>query len=152
EARVTIKNLNSTVIKADEVFGDMRKVTKPLSESSPNFMQNLNDSSTTLNRTLNDFRDLMRDFARSDGTLQRLMSDPSLYNNLNDSACMVNKIIPRLDRILADFEIFADNLARHPESLGIAGVLRPGNGLEESPSGLPWREPTEPRWHIWPHH
>ncbi len=131
ESRVTIKNLNSTVIKANDVFDDLRKVTKPISETSPGFMKNLNQSSVTLNQTLNDLRDLMRDVARSEGTLQKLISDPSLYNNLNDSACMVNRIIPRLDRILSDFEIFADKLARHPESLGIAGVLRPGTGLKE---------------------
>jgi phospholipid/cholesterol/gamma-HCH transport system substrate-binding protein len=152
ESRVTIKNLNSTVLKANDVFDDLRKVTRPLADTSPDVMKNLNESSTTLNRTLNDFRDLMRDVARSDGTLQRLISDPSLYNNLNDSACMVNKIIPRLDRILADFEIFADKIARHPESLGIGGVVRPGNGLKEAPTVLPWRETPEPRWHIWSHH
>lgn len=152
ESRVTIRNLNSTVIKANEVFDDLRKVTKPISETSPGFMKNLNDSSVTLNQTLNDMRDLMRDVARSDGTLQKLVNDPSLYNNLNDTACMITRMMPRLDRILGDFEIFADKLARHPESLGIAGVLRPGTGLKEAPTVLPWRELPEPRWHIWSHH
>jgi phospholipid/cholesterol/gamma-HCH transport system substrate-binding protein len=152
ESRITIKNLNATVIKANDVFDDLRKISKPLSETSPGVIQNINESSTTLNRTLNDLRDIMRDVARSDGTLQRLVSDPSLYNNLNESATMIGKIIPRLDRILADVEIFSDKIARHPESLGIAGVLRPGTGLKEAPTVLPWRETPEPRWHIWPHH
>ncbi len=152
DARVTIKNLNATVLKADDVFGDLRKVTKPLSDTSPRLMQNLDESSATLNRTLNDMRDLMRDFARSEGTLQKLISDPSLYNNLNESACMIKRIMPRLDRILGDVEVFSDKIARHPESLGIGGVVRPGNGLKEAPSVLPWKEMPEPRWRIWPQH
>jgi phospholipid/cholesterol/gamma-HCH transport system substrate-binding protein len=151
EARVSIKNLNSTVVRADEVFGDLQKVTKPFATSSPRILQNVDEATVTLNRTLSDFRDLMREVARSEGTLQKLITDPALYNNLNDSACMVTRILPRLDRILSDVEIFADKIARHPESLGVGGVVRPGSGLKEAPSVLPWKEPTEPRWRIWPH-
>ena len=32
---------------------------------------------------------------------------------------------------------FAELLARHPEALGIGGVVRPGTGLKEPPSLLP---------------
>jgi phospholipid/cholesterol/gamma-HCH transport system substrate-binding protein len=105
-----------------------------------------------MNKMLIDFRDLTRDIARSEGTLQKLITDPSLYNNLNDSAVMAQKILPRLDRILSDVEIFADKIARHPESLGIGGVFRPGSGLKEAPSVLPWKESTGPQWRIWQNH
>jgi phospholipid/cholesterol/gamma-HCH transport system substrate-binding protein len=152
QGRVTLKNLNDTVLKADDVFGNLQKFTKPFSERTPIIMKNLDDSTTSLNKMLIDFRDLTRDIARSEGTLQKLITDPSLYNNLNDSAIMVTKILPRLDRILSDVEIFADKIARHPESLGIGGVFRPGSGLKESPSVLPWKEPTGQPWHIWHSH
>ena len=79
----------------------------------------------------------MQVFARSDGTVQRLLGDPSLYNNLNDSALMVTKILPRLDRVLRDVEIFADKLARHPELIGIGGAIRPSTGIKESPFAPP---------------
>jgi phospholipid/cholesterol/gamma-HCH transport system substrate-binding protein len=52
---------------------------------------------------------------------------------------MITRIIPRLDRILRDMEIFADKVARHPESLGLGGVIRPGSGLKDAPTVLPWR-------------
>jgi phospholipid/cholesterol/gamma-HCH transport system substrate-binding protein len=152
EARVTIKNLNEAVLKADDAFGNLQKFTKPFYDRSPVILKNLDESTATLNKVLNDFRDLTRDIARSEGTLQKLVSDPSLYNHLNDSAAMVTKILPRLDRILCDVEIFADKLARHPELIGIGGVVRPGSGLKEAPSVLPWREPTSPPWRIWPQH
>lgn len=152
QGRVTLKNFNDVILKADTVFGDLQKVTKPFSERTPIIMKNLDESTTNLNKMLIDFRDLTRDIARSEGTLQKLIADPSLYNNLNDSAQMVQKILPRLDRILSDVEIFADKIARHPESLGIGGVFRPGSGLKEAPSVLPWKESTGPQWRIWQNH
>jgi phospholipid/cholesterol/gamma-HCH transport system substrate-binding protein len=42
-------------------------------------------------------------------------------------------MLPRLDRILKDFEVFADKIARHPESLGVRGAVAPSSGLKESP-------------------
>jgi phospholipid/cholesterol/gamma-HCH transport system substrate-binding protein len=152
EARAAIKNLDTLVTKSDELVVEMQRLTKLFNDNSPPILLNLQQGSTTLNQTLTDFRDLMRDLARSDGTLQKLMHDPSLYNNLNDTACMINHMLPRLDRILGDVEIFADKIARHPESLGIGGVVRPGSGLKEAPSVLPWKEMPEPRWRIWPQH
>jgi phospholipid/cholesterol/gamma-HCH transport system substrate-binding protein len=152
EARVTIKNLNATVLKADEVFNTFQKVSKPFGERGPVILKNLDESTATLNKVLVDLRDLTRDVARSEGTLHKLIYDPALYNNLNDSAQMVTRILPRLDRILSDVEIFADKIARHPESLGIGGVFRPGTGLKESPSVVPWKEPQGPQWRIWQGH
>jgi hypothetical protein len=81
----------------------------------------------------------MRTIDRSDGTLRKFLTDPSLYNNADTAAAMVVKMIPRLDRILKDFETLADKLARHPESLGVGGVVRPGSGLKNpaTPPVLP---------------
>jgi hypothetical protein len=31
-------------------------------------------------------------------------------------------------------ETFADKIARHPESLGLGGVVSPSSGLKEAPS------------------
>ena len=58
---------------------------------------------------------------------------------------MMSKILPRLDRILSDVEVFADKIARHPESLGVSGAIRPSSGLKEAPSVMP-------QWRIWPPH
>jgi hypothetical protein len=59
-----------------------------------------------------------------------LLKDPALYNNLNEFACGLAKLTPQLDRIARDFSIFADKIARHPESLGVGGVVRPGSGIK----------------------
>lgn len=139
ESRVTVKQVTESLKKADVAFADMQKVMKPVGDKGPLILKNLEESTTNLNSTLKDLRELIQIVARSEGTVQKLLSDPGLYNNLNDSATMVTKILPRLDRILQDAETFADKLARHPELIGIGGAIRPSSGLKSSPSTLPYR-------------
>ena len=68
-------------------------------------------------------------------SIQKFFSDGSFYNNLNDASLMLTRILPRVDRALRDFEVFADKIARHPESIGVGGAIRPSAGLKEGPSG-----------------
>jgi phospholipid/cholesterol/gamma-HCH transport system substrate-binding protein len=93
-------------------------------------MRNIDEGSAKLDKLISELREVLRLANQEDSTVRRLLTDPQLYQNLNDAACMVTKILPRLDRILADIEIFADKLARHPESIGIGGVVRPGSGIK----------------------
>ena len=110
-------------------------------ERSASVMKNLDESTVKLNRTMTETQELLRGFSQGQGTFQRAINDPALYNNLNEAACMLVHILPRLDRMMKDLEVFADKVARHPESLGIGGAVRPSSGLKEvPPSGY------------WPHH
>ena len=97
-------------------------------------MKNLDESTEKFNRTLTDVREVLRALSQSDGTLRRFLADPALYNNLNDAACMIARVMPRLDRVMRDVELFADKIARHPESLGLGGVVSPSAGLKEGSS------------------
>ncbi len=129
DAKGTVAQVNSTLKGADEVLASIGKATKPFGEQTPKILKNLEESSEKLNRVMSDASELLRAVARGEGTVQKLLFDPSLYNNLNDTVLMTTKIMPRLDRILRDVEIFADRIARHPESLGIGGVVRPSSGV-----------------------
>ncbi len=139
ETRITVRNLNKTLGKADELMTQIGKVTTPLGERGPTIMKNLEESTVLLNKTLTETRELLHVIGRSEGTFQKFIADPALYNNLNDTALMATRIMPRLDRALRDFETFADKIARHPESLGLGGVVRPGSGLKEAPGFWPPR-------------
>jgi phospholipid/cholesterol/gamma-HCH transport system substrate-binding protein len=133
DTRVTMKQINESLKRADEALTDLQKVMKPLGDKGPTILKNVEESTDNLNKTIKDVRDLLQAAARADGTVSKLVFDPSLYNNLNDSATMVTKILPRLDRVLRDVEVFADKLARHPELIGIGGVIRPSSGSKETP-------------------
>jgi ABC-type transporter Mla subunit MlaD len=133
ESRQTLRRLDTTLQRAEEFMSNIQQVTKPLTDRGSSVAKNLDESLDKLNRTLGDVRALIQAVGESNGTLSRLLKDPSLYNRIDDALCMVTKMLPRVDRILKDIETFADKLARHPESIGIGGVVRPGSGLKDSP-------------------
>jgi phospholipid/cholesterol/gamma-HCH transport system substrate-binding protein len=139
ESRQTVRRVNDSVTQADQVLANLQQATKPLAERSDSVMRNLDESVIKLNKTLTDVEELFRTGGQSDGTLRRILTDPSLYHNLNETICMFARLMPRLDRILRDAEVFADKIARHPESLGIGGVVNPSSGLKEAPSSTSYR-------------
>ena len=139
DGQKTVQKINDSLRRSDEVLANMEKATKPMAKSSEKIVKNMEESTDKLNKALSEVQDLIQILSRGDGTVQRLLTDPALYNNLNEAACMVNRIMPRVDRTLRDMEIFADKIARHPESLGLGGMIRPGTGLKEAPTALPWR-------------
>jgi phospholipid/cholesterol/gamma-HCH transport system substrate-binding protein len=139
DGQKTVQRINDSLRRSDEVLSNLEKTTKPMAQSSEKIVKNLEESTDKLNKALGEVRELMQVLARGDGTIQRLLSDPALYNNLNDAACMITRILPRVDRSLRDVEIFADKIARHPESLGLGGMVRPSTGLKEPPTAFPWK-------------
>jgi phospholipid/cholesterol/gamma-HCH transport system substrate-binding protein len=141
ESNKGVKQLNETLARADAVVADLRQATRPLAQRSDSIARNLDESLARMNQTLGEVRELLRVVGQGDGTLQRFLADPSLYNNLNQAACLVTRTLPKVDRVIQDLEIFADKLARHPEAIGLGGVLNPGSGLKQAPSTWYQRPP-----------
>jgi phospholipid/cholesterol/gamma-HCH transport system substrate-binding protein len=133
ESRVTLLRVNNSIGRADDVLASLQEAVKPLPQRGRGIMKNLEESAETLNKLLADMRELTRAVNINDGSLRRFLVDPTLYNNLNDAACLLTRVVPRLDRILRDTEVFADKIARHPEALGLGGVVRPSAGLKDNP-------------------
>lgn len=128
-----LKEGQKTAKRLQETLTQIEQVTKPLGDRGERILRNLDVSIDQFARIMTSFGGSVA-ASNGDGTVQRFFSDPSLFHNLNNAACMVTKLIPRLDRILADVEVFADKIARHPESIGVGGAVRPNSGLKESPS------------------
>lgn len=139
ESRQTLRRVNDSVGQAEQVLTNLQQATKPLAERSGTVMKNLEESTDQFNRVLADLREILRAIGQGDGSLRRFVTDADLYNNLNTAACLVTRVLPRLDYILKDVQVFADKIARHPEALGIGGVVNPSSGLKEAPSnGMHW--------------
>jgi ABC-type transporter Mla subunit MlaD len=130
EGRTTIRRMNDTLVRADAALADLQQVTRPLAERGERIVRNLDESLDKLNRTLASTNSLLGAVGQSDGTISRLLTDPTLYQRLDDILCNVQRSQPRWDRILRDFEAFADKLARHPELLGVRGAVRPDSGVK----------------------
>jgi phospholipid/cholesterol/gamma-HCH transport system substrate-binding protein len=121
----------------DAGLADTRKLIAPFAARSEKLAHDLEQSLDKLNQTLDDVNALMRVLDQCDSTLRRILSDPSLYIHLDEVVCGMVRLMPRMDRILKDFETFADKLARHPEALGLGGVVRPSTGLKDPPTPPP---------------
>jgi phospholipid/cholesterol/gamma-HCH transport system substrate-binding protein len=132
--RTTVKLFNQTLLRLDTTLSDVERVSRALREKTPQILTNLESGTDKIDKVFGDLRDLLRLVARGEGTVQKLLTDPSLYNNVNETVRTVRCILPRVDRILGDLEVFADRLARHPEALGLRGVISPSNGLKGPPS------------------
>jgi ABC-type transporter Mla subunit MlaD len=133
ESRVTLRRVNDSIGRADDVLASVQQAVKPLPDRAQSILKNLDESAQNLNKFLIGLRELTRGLNANDGSLRRFLVDPSLYNNFNDAACLLVRLIPRLDRVLRDAEVFADKIARHPEALGLGGAIRPSAGLKENP-------------------
>lgn len=140
QAERTVRELNARLGQSEKIFANLEKITKPAAASSEQIVKDtadtvksVNAAAATLNAILADLRDISKAATRADGTLQKVLGDPALYNNLNDAAASLNRLIVRAEKITRDLEVFADKIARKPETLGVGGALRPSTGLKESP-------------------
>ena len=141
QSQKTLSRLDGSIDRADNVLSNLQQATKPIAEHSDSVMRNLDEGAIRLNRTLAELNELLRVINQGDGAFRRILSDPALYNNLNAAADMLAHSMPRVDRILHDLEVFADKVARHPESLGIGGVVKPSAGLKDAPTNPHWHSP-----------
>jgi len=126
--------LQSVLTQAELTVKELRTAIQPLSQRADRIASNLETGSEAIKGIVTDIREVVRLVARSDGTVQKFLSDPAFYDNLNGILVGVNRLVPRFDRILMDIEVFADKIARHPESIGVGGAVRPSTGLKESPN------------------
>ncbi len=142
DGKTTMRTINSTLNKADLAMDDIRKVTKPLAESAPKLIRNADVGVEQFTQTMSSVNELIRAIGKAEGTFQKFISDPSLYNNLNSVTCSMAKLMPEFEQILKDVGVFADKIARHPESLGIRGAVQPSSGIKESPASSGYRPKT----------
>lgn len=129
---------------AEGAIKNIETATKPIAENADQIVKNVNLTADQLAKTLAEVRETLRIVNRSDGTLQKVISDPALYNQLNDSAVSLTRTLMRAEKIAADLQVFADKIARRPETIGVGGVLRPSAGLKEAPSAASRERPILP--------
>jgi phospholipid/cholesterol/gamma-HCH transport system substrate-binding protein len=136
----TVKTFNDRLTQSERALGNIEKITRPAAENADQVVKdvadtarNLSAASAQLSRTLEAVQDTLKVVNRSDGTLSKVLTDPSLYNNLNDATVGLARLLARAEKIARDLEVFADKIARRPETLGVGGVVKPSTGLKEAP-------------------
>jgi phospholipid/cholesterol/gamma-HCH transport system substrate-binding protein len=132
-ANVTVKNFNDRVTQVKIILDDVAKLSKPLAEVAEPTLKNISRAADELATTIIESRKIIAMLGKPEGTFGKLTNDPALYNQLVDATTNLNRTLIRAEKIAKDLEIFADKVARKPESIGIGGALRPSIGLKESP-------------------
>ena len=132
-ANVTVKNFNDRVTQVKTILDHVEKLSKPLAEVAEPTLKNISRAADELATTIIESRKIISMLSKPEGTIGKLTNDPALYNQLVDATTNLNRTLIRAEKIAKDLEIFADKVARKPESIGIGGALRPSIGLKESP-------------------
>jgi ABC-type transporter Mla subunit MlaD len=142
-----LKDLNARIAQAKGILDNLEKATKPLAEAAEPTIKNIGRAADELAKTVADARQVIALLTKSDGTLGKVVNDPQLYNQLVDAAVGLTRTLVRAEKIAKDLEVFADKVARKPETIGVGGALRPSTGLKESPfapvpSSTPYPSPA----------
>ncbi len=133
QAAVTVKELNARVAQVKTILDDAQKAIKPIADNAEPVMKNVARAADELASTVAEARGILKLLQQPDGTFGKVLNDPQLYNQLVESAAALTRTLTRAEKIAKDLEVFADKVARKPESIGIGGAIRPSTGLKESP-------------------
>jgi ABC-type transporter Mla subunit MlaD len=133
KAGKTVDEATARVAQTKGVIDNIERATKPLADNAEPTIKNIARAADELAKTVADTRQVIALLTRPEGTLGKVVSDPQLYNQLVDAAANLNRTLIRAEKIAKDLEVFADKVARKPETIGVGGALRPSTGLKESP-------------------
>lgn len=130
DAVQTIQAIRQAVEKAELLFGNINEMTTPLAKRSNSIAVRLDSSIASLETLLKELALFSKTINGENGSLALLAKDPQLYRNLTESAASLSLIMRNLEPTMKDLRIFADKIARHPEKLGVGGVVKPDTGIK----------------------
>jgi phospholipid/cholesterol/gamma-HCH transport system substrate-binding protein len=133
-----ITSTQQAVQQLDLVLRDVQSFSRPLRERGPALAENLDQSLSKLNATLDQMYLFAQALNNNTGTLGQLVHNRELYDRLRTTIANLEEVSERLRPIVEDARIFADKVARHPGIL-VRDAVRPQAGLK----GVPGMTPEE---------
>ena len=130
EANETIVAARSAIAKADANLTHLEAVTKPLAVHAESVITKLDTGTTHLNELLVELTGFAKMLRNENGSLYRLTTDPNFATNLSLSAYHLATLLRDFRPVLDDLKVFSDKLARHPEKLGVQGLISPSAGTK----------------------
>jgi len=132
ETRQTIQSVRSAVVKADAALGNLSEVTEPLAKRSHSIVTRLDNSIASLETVMSEIAVFSRTVNSENGSLSLLAKDPQLYRNLDQASGALALMMKNLGPMMEDLRIFSDKIARHPELLGVSGVIEGSSGIKNA--------------------
>ena len=130
DTREAMEGLRNTLALADENLRNLQGLTRPLAERGDELVESIGGSFNKLDQLLGEFNEFVRKLNSSDGTIAQLLNNPELYDNVNQAALNLERLTRDLRPIVKDARIVMDKVARHPEDLGIRGLIQRRSGIK----------------------
>lgn len=130
ETRSTLEAVKTVVTRMDSTVETINTAATPLARQSDQLVTDLARSMRNVQAMTRDLALVSRAMNAEDGSLKKLMSDPSMYHNLDRTAASLSILLQNLKPVVADLQVFSDKIARHPELLGVRGVVQGSDGVK----------------------
>lgn len=130
ESRQTMAQVNTMMASFDKNLRNLERFTGPLGDRGAETVERLGQSAARLDDLLKELVDLTKAINSTEGSLGRLIHEPELYDNLNRTVRNAEEVSRRLRPIVEDVRVFTDQIARHPEKLGVRGAVQPSLGTK----------------------
>jgi len=130
ETRTTVQSIKSVVKQMDVTVSTIHTATVPLAQQSDQLVTDLALSMRNVQSMTRDLAIVSRAMNVEDGSLKKLITDPSMYQNLDRTTASLSILLQNLKPVIADLQIFSDKIARHPELLGVRGVVQGSDGIK----------------------
>jgi len=132
DTRGTVQAVNQVVRQLDTTVSNINTATTPLAQHSHTMIKRLNQSLSNIETMTGELAVVSKAMNQNDGTIRKLLTDPSVYRNLNSTSASLAVLLQNLQPVLADLQVFSDKVARHPELLGLRGVVRGSDGTKDA--------------------
>ena len=129
----TLDVINQVAKKTDQSLGDLNNITGTLSERKDIWMSKISRALDNLDNSLLQISEFTTTLNSTEGTIGRLANDPTLYEKLESTLDEIRELKRQLEPVVSNAQVFSDKIARHPEQLGVAGVLRNNGGAKGVP-------------------
>jgi phospholipid/cholesterol/gamma-HCH transport system substrate-binding protein len=130
ETQKTLVVVRGAVQKMDDNLTNLEQLTGPLSKRGVTLATHLENTLSNMDLLTDQLAQFSKVLNSGDGSIRKLATDPDLYVNLDRSAQSAAILLRNLEPIIRDLRVFSDKVARHPELIGVSGVLRGSSGLK----------------------
>ena len=130
ETRDAVLEMRAAIQTANRNMENLERFTEPLGDNGSQLITKVDSAVGHLDELLQTFVMFGQALNRQEGTIGLLLKNPDLYQHLNAAACNIEKITRELKPIIRDARVFADKIARHPETIGVRGAIKPNSGIK----------------------
>ena len=127
DVRQTVKSFQNIGTSADKNLKNLEPFTASLRDNGPEILMTVNDSLGNIDGVFDEIQNAAKTLSNlqsGNSTVGKLLNESELYDNALDAVKNIRDQTVKIEPLLRDLRMFADNIARDPGQLGIRGAVR----------------------------